>query len=751
MPHRSRHRLHPNWLGLAALLPLLGLAPATSAQSLNLDFNRATGPGAGAPASSYTAASGQGGVWNGVTATSDPDGTMFAVSSASATQSVFLKVTASNGMDSATFGSGEFGKLMADYAFGLTENGKVEVAMSGAEPGIYEIFVYTGLPESEAFYTQFGQTLPHKAYVGCTNTDGVLLDSAVTQGYVAPPTFEAGVNYARLFIGIPETTTLTIGVHADLAYSLAKVGVNGIQLRKWEHNRLHVTPAGAGDRSGRDWANAMGSLHDAFAFADAAAGAVDEIWVKSGTYKPALNDRSASFHLPGYGTLVRGGFAGTESTAEERDGSAVTILSGNIGNVLTPVDNSYAVVRAESSWTALERVTIRDGRADGVDANDRLAGGLVTIDGTLHLTNCIVEKNTGLTAGGLYSGSTWTEITGCTFRENSGASGGAIHHHEVDDWWWDYWLMVDNSSFIDNDATTVGGAIYWTSDEDQTDWNSIRFWTTNCRFLGNHAGMAGGAVAADGERIILLTSLLSGNGAWDGGAISFVGESIGVVGCTVTGNSATSKTGGVVVNIPAIVDAECYLGGSILWGNTGAIGTPLAQRQVRNTALADPAAYIGLFHSCMQGDLSSYLAEGATNLDPLFVDPDGVDDIAGTLDDDLHLRVGSPCIDAGVDYDSDPAFDLDGQERKVDLPEVANTGVTTLPHGGIDFVDMGCHESQPAASCLGDLTLDGVVDAADLAVLLGAWGSGPEGDLDGDGQVGGSDLATLLGAWGPCS
>lgn len=48
----------------------------------------------------------------------------------------------------------------------------------------------------------------------------------------------------------------------------------------------------------------------------------------------------------------------------------------------------------------------------------------------------------------------------------------------------------------------------------------------------------------------------------------------------------------------------------------------------------------------------------------------------------------------------------------------------------------------------GDINGDGIVNAADLGVLLGAWGSNSTAaDLDGDGVVGGSDLAILLGAW----
>jgi len=56
--------------------------------------------------------------------------------------------------------------------------------------------------------------------------------------------------------------------------------------------------------------------------------------------------------------------------------------------------------------------------------------------------------------------------------------------------------------------------------------------------------------------------------------------------------------------------------------------------------------------------------------------------------------------------------------------------------------------------CPADLSGDGVVDGADLATVLGAWGStgapGIPGDADGNGLVDGADLAVVLGAWGSC-
>lgn len=48
----------------------------------------------------------------------------------------------------------------------------------------------------------------------------------------------------------------------------------------------------------------------------------------------------------------------------------------------------------------------------------------------------------------------------------------------------------------------------------------------------------------------------------------------------------------------------------------------------------------------------------------------------------------------------------------------------------------------------GDLNGDGLVNGADLGLLLAAWGTAGPGDLDGSGSVRGADLGLLLAAWG---
>jgi hypothetical protein len=743
----------PRLLAGSVLLASTSLTSPTFAQSVNVDFNRTTGAGAGAPASTYTAASGQGGVWNAVTPTSAAGGQLVSLTAASGVGSVVMKHKATNGPDSASYGNGEFSKLMADYAIGLTQNGAVEVTFYGLEAGVYDIFVYTGLPESEAFYTQFGQTIPHKAFVGLYENDTSYLGGATTAGFVAAPTFQQGVNYARFTAAVADESSLTITVNADLAYSLAKVGVNGMQLRKWDHARLHVTPIGAGDKSGRNWANAMAGLQSALVAAENLGEPLSEIWMAGGTYKPSLNNRAASFELVD-GVALRGGFSGNEETLEERAGNVETILSGNIGLFSTNADNSYTVVRATNVYAGLDRLTIRDGRANGSLADwNGYAGGVFASASYLWLTDCVIADNHGNVAGGMYHFWTHAKIDRCELAGNVGVDGGAIHHHEPEFGGAGAWLEIRDSSFQDNSASGDGGAIHWRSDEDTWPWNTLRCRVERSTFLGNVAAGDGGAFHGVGERAAFWSSLFNGNEAYEGGAISFEGLEAGVVACTVTSNHANYRTGGIAMNIDAATGDELYVGGSVLWGNTATYFGNAEFKQLRNSNGLDPAAQIAVSHSCIAGNVGSFAQEASMSSDPAFIDLDGADNVAGTDDDDLHLLASSPCIDAGVNYNPNPTSDLDGLPRQVDDSATVNAGTDITGWTLISFVDMGCFERQAGdvdPPCNGDLNDDAVVDGADLAILLGSWGSDGSGDLNLDGVVDGADLGALLGAWGSC-
>ncbi len=115
--------------------------------------------------------------------------------------------------------------------------------------------------------------------------------------------------------------------------------------------------------------------------------------------------------------------------------------------------------------------------------------------------------------------------------------------------------------------------------------------------------------------------------------------------------------------------------------------------------------------------------------------------------DGTTVAVGAPLADTGAGVDA----------GRVLL--YSRSGPDCNDNGSNDLCDILSGLSHDAngdgipddCQCPGDLNGSGAVDAADLAVLLGAWATaGGPADLSGDGVVSGADLAILLGAWGVC-
>jgi hypothetical protein len=71
------------------------------------------------------------------------------------------------------------------------------------------------------------------------------------------------------------------------------------------------------------------------------------------------------------------------------------------------------------------------------------------------------------------------------------------------------------------------------------------------------------------------------------------------------------------------------------------------------------------------------------------------------------------------------------------------------PNGSTDAGSAYVFSLECEAPLLGDLNEDGMVDGADLGILLGAWGTdNSTADLNDDGNVDGADLGIMLGEWG---
>ena len=394
---------------------------------------------------------------------------------------------------------------------------------------------------------------------------------------------------------------------------------------------LYVNASASGAGTGWTWEDAYTDLKDALN----AATPGSEIWVAAGTYRPdgGTDDRAVSFELPG-GVAVYGGFAGGETSLDQRDLSAdLTILSGDIGIPGDISDNSYHVVRISD------------------------AGATAVLDGFVITAGNATGTNPADVGGGLYN------------------TGDAI---------------LRNCTFRSNRAVRSGGAI-----SNQT---GPSLTLLNCEFSDNHATVRGGGVQS-------------------------YQSSLTAVNCTFAYNTAGGEGGGVFMNTFSTSLTNC-----ILWGNTamGGVSDESAQVHVLDGTLA-------VDYSCVQYWSGTYGGTGNTGLDPLFVDADGADNVAGTADDNLHLLPGASAIDAG-DNAAVPAgvtIDLAGGPRFIDDPATPDNGSGIPP-----IVDMGAYEYTPVADFDGDLDID-LLDFARFQECANqaATGACAPGDLTRDGQV----------------
>lgn len=209
---------------------------------------------------------------------------------------------------------------------------------------------------------------------------------------------------------------------------------------------IHVRPGATCRKDGTSWSDAFVTLDDAFAAVTADR---NEIWV-AGSF--TWTGARASFTFA-KAVAIRGGFAGTENAASEREDGALTVIDGHEqANGLTFVN--YAAV-------SIERFRFTNGRARGLDRTSSVgdltvsncefvANGHYSAEGTagtaqgggacfvgsgasrLALVNCLFEENTktnngsnpigwpycGLGAGAYVSGFTRATFEGCRFVRN---------------------------------------------------------------------------------------------------------------------------------------------------------------------------------------------------------------------------------------------------------------------------------------------------------------------------------------------
>jgi PKD repeat protein len=138
-----------------------------------------------------------------------------------------------------------------------------------------------------------------------------------------------------------------------------------------------------------------------------ASAAGDQIRVAAGTYKPTTGtDRSATF-LMRAGVGIYGGFAGTETSRDQRNPNPATngtVLSGDIGIPNNSDDNVYHVVSSSgvTETAVLDGFTINGGNANGPASSDDSGGGMYNYNSSSPtLANVAFSGNTGGSGGGM--------------------------------------------------------------------------------------------------------------------------------------------------------------------------------------------------------------------------------------------------------------------------------------------------------------------------------------------------------------
>jgi hypothetical protein len=272
-------------------------------------------------------------------------------------------------------------------------------------------------------------------------------------------TFSSGGGYTLGgTVGQPDAGTLSGG-----AYTLNGGFWNGLA-----PCTRYAAPTAQGSGNCSNWENAC-TLQTALARAVSG----DEIWVQMGVHYPgAAGNYTATFTLKN-GVALYGGFAGTETSRDERNWRAnPTILSGDIdqndnhgGDYINENasqivgNNAYHVLTGSgtNSTAVLDGFIITAGQANGSSPHNS-GGGMYNMSGSPTLTNVTFSGNSATYGGGMYNEESSPTLTNVTFSGNStGYSGGGMLNYNNSN------PMLTNVTFSGNSATYGGGMLNYFS------------------------------------------------------------------------------------------------------------------------------------------------------------------------------------------------------------------------------------------------------------------------------------------------
>jgi len=325
------------------------------------------------------------------------------------------------------------------------------------------------------------------------------------------------------------------------------------------------------------------------------------------------------------GVPLYGGFAGDETYRDQRDWSAneSIIDGGGAGSVVTAPSGV-------TSDTTIDGFTVKNGTSSGIYCSSSYP-----IIANNKITNCSAAYGGGIYSSGHAITVTGNTITNCTVTVN----GAAIYCGTYST------STISENTITQNTRIGSGYAVHCTAS--CTVRNNIIssntaggvYFSAACTIAGNMiTGNSGTGIYSAYCSSTITSNTIAGNGY--SGILCFYPSA----GTSVADNIIVSNTG---------------------YGISRTGGTPFTPD------------YNDVWHNT-----TNYyqVRPGGHSIS---VDPDFVNGSAG----DYHLQSTSPCIDKGNDNASGiPTTDIDGQPRKVDIPDVGDPDV---------LVDMGADEYYP--------------------------------------------------------
>jgi len=255
---------------------------------------------------------------------------------------------------------------------------------------------------------------------------------------------------------------------------------------------------------------------------------------------------------------------------------------------------------------------------------------------------------------------------------------------------------------------------------------TVRGGLTGSPIPGSPQSLVGGGIFGYQSAANVRDCIVEQNVGGFGGGAYFLRCTGEVRGCTFRGNNSSADGGGLQSNQGTQQVVDCVIQGNVTNSRGGGLhlvqGTPTLTRvQVTGNSANNLMGGISWYSS---GSPTAKLTmSGCT--------------VTGNT---AMLSYGGVGItDAGLTASS---VTMQGTQVCTNTPR---------PNvGGGRWTDLG---NNTVCDCTADLNLDGVVNGADMGLMLSSWGSCGTScpyDLDGNGVINGADLGLLLSAWGPC-